>query len=211
MEDLLLLLRRHLALDPDEALLRAEPFAQLLGVDVGQHGGDQLDRLVLVDDAARLGEHRHRLDVGRQNLAVAVEQIGPRAGDRLVGRHFQRLRRIVRDAERDQLGADADIGDRHRQGDEADAAGALVEAGRKQPARRRAEARQPAAARRGGAMRGDFVGFRARRLVHDLPHRGRGAGDSGAWRRRIAEQSERLELAADRVDLRRRDRAGRRP
>ena len=36
MEDLFLLLGGDLTLDPDEALLRAEPLAQFLGVDVGQ-------------------------------------------------------------------------------------------------------------------------------------------------------------------------------
>ena len=159
MEDLFLLLGGDLALDPDEALLRSEPLAQFLGVDVGQNGGDQLDRLVLVDDAARLGEDRHRLDVGRQDLAVAVEKVGPRAGDRLVGRHLEGLRRIVRDAERDQFDADAEIGDRHRQGDEADAAGAFVEARRKQPARQTTEAREQPGARRLGLARGDLVGF----------------------------------------------------
>ena len=56
-----------------------EPLAQFVRVDVGQHGGDEFDRLVLVDDVARLGEHRHGLDVGGEDGAVAVEQIGPRA------------------------------------------------------------------------------------------------------------------------------------
>ena len=95
MEYLLLLLRRHLALDPDEALLGAQALAQLLGVDVGQHGGDQLDRLVLVDDAARLGEHRQRPDVGGENFAVAIEKVRARARGGLVGRDLQRLRRLA--------------------------------------------------------------------------------------------------------------------
>ena len=34
-----LLARRDLALDPDEALLRAELVAQVRGVEIGQHGG----------------------------------------------------------------------------------------------------------------------------------------------------------------------------
>ena len=98
MKDLLLLLRRHMALDPDKALLRAQPLSEFLGVDVGQHRGDELHRLVLVDDAFGLGEHRHGLDVGGEDAAVAVEQIRPRAGDRLVGDAFQRLRRLARQA-----------------------------------------------------------------------------------------------------------------
>ena len=46
-----LLLRRDVALEPDEAALGAEPLAQLRGVEIRQHGGEQLDRLVDIDDA----------------------------------------------------------------------------------------------------------------------------------------------------------------
>ncbi len=60
-------------------LREPEPVRSSLRVDVGQHGGQQLDRLVLVDDAARFGEDRHGLDVGRHDLAVAVEDVRPRA------------------------------------------------------------------------------------------------------------------------------------
>ena len=73
VKDFRLLLRRDLPLDPDEALFRSQPLAQLLRVDVGKHGGDELDRLVNVDDAIRLGEHRHGLDVGGEDLAVPVQ------------------------------------------------------------------------------------------------------------------------------------------
>ena len=72
MKDLGLLLRGDLSLDPNEAFLRAQPLAQLFRIDVGKHGGDELDGLVLVDDAIRLGEDRHGLDVGREDGAVAV-------------------------------------------------------------------------------------------------------------------------------------------
>ena len=41
--DLLALLRRDLALEPDEAALASEPLAQLGGVEVGQRRGEQLD------------------------------------------------------------------------------------------------------------------------------------------------------------------------
>ena len=161
MEDFLLLLRRDLALDPDEALLRAEPLAQLLGVDVGQNGGDQLDRLVLVDDAARLGEHRHGLDVGGEDLAVAVEQIGPRARGRLVGRDFQGLRRIVRQAERDELGADAGIGDEQAEREGADARRRPVEPGRTGAAARRPSASPSSHARRAPGARPAAGGSRS--------------------------------------------------
>ena len=73
VKDFRLLLRRDLPLDPDEALFRSQPLAQLLCVDVGKHGGNELDRLVHVDDAIRLGEHRHGLDVAGEDLTVPVQ------------------------------------------------------------------------------------------------------------------------------------------
>ena len=121
MKDFRLLLRRDLALDPDEALFRSQPLAQLLRVDVGEHGGDELDRFVNVDDAVRLGEHGHGLDVGGEDGAVAVEQIGPRAGDRIIGRGFERLRRIMGEAEREQLRADRGISHEQAEREGADA------------------------------------------------------------------------------------------
>ncbi len=64
--------------------LRAEPLAQLHGVEVRQHAAEQLGRLVDVDDPVGLGEQRGRAHVGRQNLAVAVENIGPRGRHRVL-------------------------------------------------------------------------------------------------------------------------------
>ncbi len=66
--------------------LEDEPLAQLRRVEVGQHGGEQFDRLVDVDDAVRLGEQRGRAHVGREDLAVAVEDVGPRGRDRVLRR-----------------------------------------------------------------------------------------------------------------------------
>ena len=83
--DLGALLRRDLALEPDEAALGRQPLAQLGRVEVGQHRGEQFDRLVDVDDAVRLGEQRGRAHVGRQDLAVAVEDVGPRGRHRVGG------------------------------------------------------------------------------------------------------------------------------
>ena len=54
--DVLLLLRRDLALQPDEAFARRQPLAHFAGVEIGQRRGQKLDRLVLVDDAARFAE-----------------------------------------------------------------------------------------------------------------------------------------------------------
>ena len=50
----------------------------------GKRRGQKLDRLVLVDDAARLAEQARRLDVGREDFAVAVDDIRPRGGDRVL-------------------------------------------------------------------------------------------------------------------------------
>ena len=62
-----------------------------------------------------------------KDLAVAVEEIGTRAGGGLVGGDFQRERRIAREAEQDQLGGDAEHSRRQAQHQKTDAAAALVE------------------------------------------------------------------------------------
>ena len=76
-----LLLGRDVALEPDETAFRRQPFAQFGGVEIGQVGGQQFGRLVDVDQAARLGVERRHAHVGRQHLAVAVENVGARGGD----------------------------------------------------------------------------------------------------------------------------------
>ena len=45
-------------------------------VEIGKDGGEELGRLVGVDHIARLGEERGGADVGRQRLAVAVDDVG---------------------------------------------------------------------------------------------------------------------------------------
>ena len=84
--DFAALLRRDLALEPDEALARTDAVAHFGRIEIGQHRGQQLDRLVDVDDLARLGEQRRRAHVGREDHAVAVEDVGPRRRDRVLGR-----------------------------------------------------------------------------------------------------------------------------
>ena len=132
-ENLVLLRRRDLALDPDKSLLLAQFFAQFAGVEVGQDGGELFDRLVLVDDGARLREHRHHLDVGGHHLAVAVGEIGPRRGHGLRGLAPGRLL-AGRYAEPGQTAGEHAKQRREQQGDETDAATALFEVGRKQRA-----------------------------------------------------------------------------
>ena len=82
--NLALLLGRDLALEPDEAALGGEPLAQFLGVEIGQLGGELLFRVVDVDQLARLGEQRRRLHVGGEDGAVAVDDVGPGGGDRVL-------------------------------------------------------------------------------------------------------------------------------
>ena len=85
--DLALLFRGDVALEPDETAPRRQPLAQLGGVEIGQVCGEQFDRLVDVDEAARLGVERRHAHVGRQHFAVAVEDVGPRGGDGVAGNH----------------------------------------------------------------------------------------------------------------------------
>ena len=81
--NLLLLLRRDLALEPDEAALGRKPLAQFACVEIRQNSGEQLRRLVDIDDLARLTEERRRAHIGCENFTVAVKDVGPRSGDRV--------------------------------------------------------------------------------------------------------------------------------
>ena len=82
--NLLLLLGTDLALEPDEAALRRQALAHFVGVEIGQHRGQQFFGFVHVDELARFGEQRRRLDVGGENLPVAVENVGARGRDRIL-------------------------------------------------------------------------------------------------------------------------------
>ncbi len=55
-----------------------------LRVEIRQDRGEQFNRFVDIDDLARFGEQRRRLHVGREDFAVAVENVGPRRGDRVL-------------------------------------------------------------------------------------------------------------------------------
>ena len=98
----------------------------LLVVDLGKHGRQFLDRLVSVDDAARFGKQRRGLDVGRQHLAVAVDDVRPGSGHPALraARHVGILQ-----AEIDQSAGNRRIdGEEHRHGH--DDAGLGLTAGR---------------------------------------------------------------------------------
>ena len=107
--DVLLLLRRDLALQPDKTLFRRQAVAHFAGVEIGQRRGQKLDRLVLVDDAARLAEQARRLDVGGKDLAVAVDDIRPRGRDRVLRRGAARAVAVGADREHHEPPADHGI------------------------------------------------------------------------------------------------------
>src|SRR6185437_13994124 len=78
MIDRLLLRRGYGALDPDEPFARTQLLPQFLCVHVRQYGCQKINRLIPVDDASWIRVNRSDLDVGRQNLPVAVENVGTR-------------------------------------------------------------------------------------------------------------------------------------
>ncbi len=88
--DFVLLLRRDVALEPDETPPRRQPVAQFGGVEIGQIGGQKFDRFVDVDQPARFGVERGHAHVGRQDFAAAVENVGARRRDGVAGRTVAR-------------------------------------------------------------------------------------------------------------------------
>ena len=101
--------------------LRRQPVAHLAGVEIRQRRGQKLDRLVLVDDAARLAEQARRLDVGGEHLAVAVDDIGPRGRDRVLRRGAARAVAVGADREHHQPPADHRIDRREGEDRKSDA------------------------------------------------------------------------------------------
>ena len=165
------LLRRDLAPQPDEAAPHGQALAHFRGVEVGDHGGQQFDRLVLVDDPVRLAEQRGRAHVGRQDFAVAVEDVGPRGRHR-VGRIGAPHRGVVGRRIHHQPAGDDRIADAERDDGEPDARlrlGRAVDvAAVEQRAQRAGAARAPAAGAsradvwRGGCLHGLPLGSRRR-------------------------------------------------
>ena len=135
----LLLRRSDGAFDPDEALVRAEPLGQLADAEIGKDRGKLVDRLIAVDDPARLGEDRCHLDVGREHGTIAIENVRPRRGDR-IGGSLMRLPQFWMHREIDELAADDAIDERKAKRDEPDAPCALVELRRKQHGKQAAAA-----------------------------------------------------------------------
>ncbi len=128
--NLQLLLRRDFTLQPDEAFLRRQALAHFAGVEIRQRRGQELDRLVLVDDAARLAEQAWRLDVGGQHLAVAVDNVGPCGRDRILRRGTARAVAVGADRKHHKPPADDRIDRRkgdHRESDAGTRLGGAVD------------------------------------------------------------------------------------
>ena len=116
-----LLLRRDVALEPDEAALGRQPLAQILGVDIGQVGGQELGCLVDVDQPARLGIERGHAHVGRQDLAVAIQDVGTRGRDGVAGDHALHGMLVGLNREHYEPHGDHGIDERESENGEADA------------------------------------------------------------------------------------------
>ena len=69
-----------------------------VGIEIGQVGGQKLDRLVDVDQPARFGVERGHAHVGRQHLAVAVENVRTRRRDGVAGTDAMRGAAVGDDA-----------------------------------------------------------------------------------------------------------------
>ena len=95
--------------------------AHFCGVEIRQRRGQKLDRLVLVDDAARLAEQARRLDVGGEHLAVAVDDIGPRGRDRVLRGGAARAVAVGADREHHQPSGEHGIDRREGQDGKSDA------------------------------------------------------------------------------------------
>ncbi len=122
--------------------------AHFAGVEIRQRRGQQLDRLVLVDDPARLAEQAGRLDVGGEHLAVAVDDVGPRGGDRVLRRGAARGVIVGADRDHDQPAADHGIDRREGQDGKPDAGARLRRAVDVAPVQQAAD--QPLPPRFGG-------------------------------------------------------------
>jgi len=87
--DFLVLFRGNRALDPNEAFAGAEDASRSSRAsDVWKHGGQKFDRFVLSMNSPGSAENRHHLDVSRQNLTIAIENIGSCGGNGIGGRTF---------------------------------------------------------------------------------------------------------------------------
>src|SRR5215475_2588679 len=121
MMDLPLLLGRDLAPQPGEATPRSKAVAQLVAVEIGHHRGQELDCLIDVDRAhsLRLGEQRRCLDVGCENLAIAIEDVGSGGCNGVLWAYASPGGTLRRDRDQDQADRNDSIDKRKRSRREA--------------------------------------------------------------------------------------------
>ena len=85
--DRALLLSRDVALEPNEAALGRETLAEFGRVEIGQLGSEEFDRFIDVDQPARFGIERGHAHVGRQDFAVAIENVRSRRRNGVTATH----------------------------------------------------------------------------------------------------------------------------
>ena len=126
--DFLLLLRRQFAFDAHKSAPGEDPLAKLSGVEVGEDARHLLDEFIHVDDLGGIGVEGGALDVGRQQPATPVKNIGAvnRRGDvaQAAGDQF-----FLGEAERDKPAANQHEGYGERKAGEAEAITAAREVG----------------------------------------------------------------------------------
>ncbi len=121
-------LRRQAAANPGEAARAVlERAAQLGFVEAREHRGQLLDDLVVVLHARRIGKKRRHLDVGREQAAVVVDDVGTREalGERLAHARYHVAATAQRQA--DELAADD--GERETHGEDDDGGSPVRRAG----------------------------------------------------------------------------------
>src|SRR5260370_643716 len=176
-----LLGRRDVPLEPGKTTLRSEPLAHFATIEVRQHARQELSCLVGIDDAAWLREQRWGLEVGCENFAVAVEDIGPRRRNR-IGRSAAAYHvgigrgRIEHEATRDN-GIDKDESEKSEAETRVCLAGAIDATAVKQRLHYPASPALPWEARVGGTRGCDATPFHASHLR--APAAG-GAGEAAA-------------------------------
>ncbi len=126
--DFLLLLRGQLAPDANESPACFQPFAQVGGVDVGKHARHLLDELVDIDHLGGIGIEGRALDVGGEQPAAAIEDVGPVHGGGDVVQAAQGGL-VFGEAEGDEAAADQDEGDRKGEAGEPEAVAAARKIG----------------------------------------------------------------------------------
>ena len=135
-----LLDRGDVVLDPGKVLRCVEPPGQVGGIGPGEHRGQLHRRLIDVRNPARIGIDRRYAKVGRQQLAIAVDDVGATGiGADFLCRRRHGGDRLVAGTHIDQPNADTDKGDGEAAGEDAQPPAAQRQCRSKRPAGRHPE------------------------------------------------------------------------